>query len=1255
MSSDTQSSSSSSSTPMSSPPQTPPNLHQNSIDPESKWLVQKFGGTSVGKYPVKIAKDVVSNYIDSNKVAIVCSACSGSTKALGTTNMLLRAASEAIKRRPKNHRTPGTGAATPAGFGLFGQIREIPYSPTSPSTPSRSRSSSGPEHNVLDALTPLTVPSCGQIQPEFNVTVDLIRSEHYKAAKEAITNDDIRKELEEEIDRDCDWLRSFLFASQVIDEISPRSKDSIVGLGERLACKFMTAVFRDQGIDAEYVSLEDIVPQVEDESEGTLDQSFYDRVAEAVGKRVKQCGRRVPVVTGFFGPVPGSLLTQVGRGYTDLLSALLAVGLEASELQIWKEVDGIFTADPRKVPTARVLPIISPDEAAELTYYGSEVVHPFTMEQVIRRKIPIRIKNVENPPGEGTVIYPDPEVVDASHEAGVVPNGIPEPIPRSKLHEMALAALHAQNDFRKLPTAVTIKEHIIVININSNRKSVSHGFFAGIFGTLDRFGVVVDLISTSEVHVSMAIEDALAPKILDRLVRELKKNGTVTVHNNMAILSLVGKQMRHLVGVAGRMFTTLGQGNVNIEMISQGASEINISVVCRYRREGEWAHGYFDAVDSLVPDRLDKSSKVPSLMSSDRLMKEDIGSMITVLGVVIAAVHIAIQSDKHSTRLQRALTIQRECEEFLGALKMGDFELVQEMEDGFLDKTKDNLEARYLEDPEIRASAMSTEYRDWLKISIELKTLLHYLQRFRQSLSEASIHTSSSPSSLGIPPYPPRHTLVSSPSYTLMPNGSSDPRTVPPGSHTKSNLVRRASNDFTSMPLPNPSSPHTNPIYHNSGHQSDASHYAPGYSPPLPRQLDPNLPSPSSASPHLHRRQSINLPQSTTSPIYAQQNTSRQSVNTNSQNFPQSSAPAQHHAGRHSISMPPGPPMYAHSDSSHQSVNFPSQNYPQSPAPIPYNTGHQSISFPQPQFTPASIYAHPNSSRQSVNGPLQNYPQSSPSIQRHASRHSISIPPSTTSGPIFAHSNSSRQSVNISPPNVPQSATVDPVRPSLYAPDASMNDSSSSHQYQFNGEQSIYRPPHSGSLLSFTPSDKSATPAKGILKKSGRRYSEGATGLESTHQASKSGFAPHLFRSWSTTATVGGSASGDSSRKNSNGEERGRRSRPPPVGSDRYGLERFSPTDIFIPDFEIGATASALSHLSLDPGSRYPDFTVPQEVRRRRSSSSVRDSAILHPNAHKREGSEHKSSSKLEKKHDKKHEKKHEKGDSKRKDKDHKR
>ncbi|KAJ7201601.1 Aspartate/glutamate/uridylate kinase [Mycena pura] len=551
---------SSSSSPSSSPPRTPPNAYQNSIDPSSRWLVQKYGGTSVGKFAVNIA-DIVSSYIESNKVAIVCSARSGSTKALGTTNLLLRAASETLRRRPMTQ----SGSVTPVSNVMTGTPTSSP------------RAADAYPWTLGQTISPMARQP--DSVPEFYKTVDLIRQEHFNAARASVQDPVILQGLELEIERDCDWLRSFLSASQVIDEISPRSKDTIIGLGERLACKIMAAVLRDQGIDAEYVSLESIVPDFDDleaAEDGTLDQEFYDRLSRAVGERVKQCGPRVPVVTGFFGPVPGSLLQQVGRGYTDLLSALLAVGLEAAELQIWKEVDGIFTADPRKVPTARLISIISPAEAAELTYYGSEVVHPFTMEQAIRRRIPIRIKNVENPRGGGTVIHPDPAEEDATQVAEDV-GSVPEPA--SPLALAMLQARATEMHHPRHPTAVTIKDHIIVLNINSNRKSVSHGFLAGIFGTLDRFGVVVDLISTSEVHVSMAIEDALAKKLLDRLVKELQKTGSVSVHHDMAILSLVGKHMRNMIGIAGRMFTTLAQGKVNIEMLSQGASEINISCV----------------------------------------------------------------------------------------------------------------------------------------------------------------------------------------------------------------------------------------------------------------------------------------------------------------------------------------------------------------------------------------------------------------------------------------------------------------------------------------------------------------------------------------------------------------------------------------------------------------------------------------------------------------------------------------------------
>jgi aspartate kinase len=379
----------------------------------------------------------------------------------------------------------------------------------------------------------------------------------------------------------------------VIDEISPRSQDSIIGAGEKLACKIVAASLRDRGIDSEFVNLDTIVdemlnePAVDnillssgDQGAAQLGQDFYDRLAEVLGERIRECGTRVPVITGtwygpylivfwqvgYFGPVPGSLLAQIGRGYTDLCAALCAVGLKASELQVWKEVDGIFTADPRKVPTARLVPVITPDEAAELTYYGSEVIHPFTMEQVIRARIPIRIKNVENPRGEGTIIYPDEKfprgAATESNESSTVQ------------YEVSKNELKVET---KVPTAVTIKDNIIVLNIHSNRKTISHGFLARIFGTLDRAGVVVDLISTSEVHVSMAMQDISSKKRLDRLHKDLEKIGDITVSKDMAILSLVGKNMRHAVGCAGMMFTALAKAGINIEMISQGASEINIS------------------------------------------------------------------------------------------------------------------------------------------------------------------------------------------------------------------------------------------------------------------------------------------------------------------------------------------------------------------------------------------------------------------------------------------------------------------------------------------------------------------------------------------------------------------------------------------------------------------------------------------------------------------------------------------------------
>ena len=263
-------------------------------------------------------------------------------------------------------------------------------------------------------------------------------------------------------------------------------------------------------------------------------------------------------MTGFFSNVPGSLVDgDIGRGYTDLCAALVAVGLKAEELQVWKEVDGIFTADPTKVPTARLLPSITPSEAAELTFYGSEVIHHLTMDQVIKANppIPIRIKNVKNPRGDGTIVIPDPVLAPGQQ------------LRRSRPSEANLRRTP------KRPTAVTIKDKISVINIHSNKRSIAHGFVARVFSILDQNQVSVDLISTSEVHVSMAIHSVSSQATnLDKARFELGALGDVSVLHDMAILSLVGADMKNMIGIAGKMFSTLGEHNVNIEMISQGES-----------------------------------------------------------------------------------------------------------------------------------------------------------------------------------------------------------------------------------------------------------------------------------------------------------------------------------------------------------------------------------------------------------------------------------------------------------------------------------------------------------------------------------------------------------------------------------------------------------------------------------------------------------------------------------------------------------
>jgi aspartate kinase len=445
--------------------------------------------------------------LNNHRTAIVCSARSANTKVEGTTNRLLRAARAAEK----------------AGSRGYDDI------------------------------------------------VETIRVDHIQHARDTLKNAEVLARFEEEVNAECESLVKILESAQHLEEVTSRAENKVVSKGEKLSCRYMAALLNDRGTPAQYVDVSNVITH--NAPLKNLGEDFYKNLAVELGKEVEACGDKVPVITGFFGNVPGGLLSSVGRGYTDLCAALVAVGIHAQELQIWKEVDGIFTADPRKVPTARLLPSVTPSEAAELTFYGSEVIHPFTMEQVIRARIPIRIKNVMNPRNNGTIIFPDKLEDFDGHR----------PLKDSKLFRTRSSSLLSQHQRPKRPTAVTIKHNVIVLNVHSNKRTRAHGFLMNIFSILDRWHLSVDLISSSEVHVSMALhsESALLSgggedeyKIMDQDLRgaitELGGLGAIDIVPDMAIVSLVGRQLKNMVGVSGRFFSVLGDNNINIEMISQG-------------------------------------------------------------------------------------------------------------------------------------------------------------------------------------------------------------------------------------------------------------------------------------------------------------------------------------------------------------------------------------------------------------------------------------------------------------------------------------------------------------------------------------------------------------------------------------------------------------------------------------------------------------------------------------------------------------
>ena len=332
-------------------------------------------------------------------------------------------------------------------------------------------------------------------------------------------------------------LRELVKGLAIMGELTPRATDAISAFGERLSSLIVTAQFCMSGLDAVHVdSRQLLLTDSRHTMAAPLYAESYEKLA-AVIPALLRCGK-VVVMGGFIASTREGVTSTLGRGGSDFTASIVGAGIEAEEIQIWTDVDGMLTCDPRIVEGGHRIKSCSFAEAAELAYFGAKVLHPATVVPAIEKNIPVLILNSRRPEVEGTRI---------------VGESVPSTNPVK---------------------SIACKQNITVVNIHSSRMLMAHGFLRRIFEVFDRFETPVDVVSTSEVSVSLTIDSSAN---LEPILAELREFSEASASNASALISLVGENIRSTPGVAARAFNAMR--DVNIRMISQGASVLNISFV----------------------------------------------------------------------------------------------------------------------------------------------------------------------------------------------------------------------------------------------------------------------------------------------------------------------------------------------------------------------------------------------------------------------------------------------------------------------------------------------------------------------------------------------------------------------------------------------------------------------------------------------------------------------------------------------------
>ncbi len=339
----------------------------------------------------------------------------------------------------------------------------------------------------------------------------------------------------------------------VLGELTARGLDVVSGLGERLAAPLLAGVLRTQGIHAEAVDATEVL--VTDDSFGAANP-LMDETRTRAQERLRPLleGGIVPVVTGFIGATASGIPTTLGRGGSDYSAAILGAALDADEVQIWTDVNGVLTADPRIVPDARTLPVLSYGEAAELAYFGAKVLHPKTMLPAVERKIPLRVLNTFDPDHVGTLIVRD--VTEEGRSIGPV-------------------------------KAISVIRDLTLVSVTGKGMIGVPGMAARTFAAVARVGANVLMISqsSSEQSITFVVPQSDARRVLPALQQELGPEverhwvDAIAGRDDVVIVAVVGAEMAGTPGIAAKVFSALGGAGINVIAIAQGSSEVNISLV----------------------------------------------------------------------------------------------------------------------------------------------------------------------------------------------------------------------------------------------------------------------------------------------------------------------------------------------------------------------------------------------------------------------------------------------------------------------------------------------------------------------------------------------------------------------------------------------------------------------------------------------------------------------------------------------------